>query len=541
MTGDLSHFPQFQGTDKLVTSMETLISEEERLEQQLLNEIPPLNEEVVINFSTKWCQIVSTNSDLLDKFLHVRLAYYPDNYFFSLKYQAGVWDGTSRLYKSTTRRFKHGMLYRVIDLLKAAGCLIQIRNFPDSKEFELVGLREDLTPREYQPEACKAIAQYRFGIVKAPPRAGKTMIFTMTVSSENQFPVIFLVRQVDLAYQTQKKFLKDRPGIPFGIVGDGQCDIQDVTAVTFQSAHAAFDLKYDDPDKLEEKKVEEKHEIRKLFSRAKIVFVDECHTMVANSSGNVLGKCINANMIIGLSATPFSEKADAIKVEERIGPIIYHVTYSMLIKAGVIKRPHIYMYQLPKLLISGTYKSIYKQAIVDNEFLHQLVKYLVLKLNLIGKSVAIQTNQISYTKKLAKIIGCPYLIGAHKTEKRQELLDQLENKEIMCIVSTLLDQGIDIPTLDYTINLAGGYSLITTFQRMRSLTAHEDKSEVGVIDFFHRVKYLDRHANIRLDLYRSEPEFKIELRQADNISLEELKERVRELENKYQAKISGVN
>ena len=100
--------------------------------------------------------------------------------------------------------------------------------------------------------------------------------------------------------------------------------------------------------------------------------------------------------------------------------------------------------------------------------------------------------------------------------------DKLTNKEILCLVSTLFEEGLDLVSLDYTINLVGGLDNIGVFQKMRSITAHKDKTKVGIIDFIHQCKYLKRHSKRRLDLYKSEPEFSVEIRDVSKKSIDEI-------------------
>jgi superfamily II DNA or RNA helicase len=247
------------------------------------------------------------------------------------------------------------------------------------------------------------------------------------------------------------------------------------------------------------------------------------HHLVSPTSGFLYDKTLNATMKIGLSATPFSDKEDSILVEERTGKVIYEVTYSELIKEGYLMQPYIYMYKLPKLPDdSGTYPTVYNKAIVNNEFLSDLIKGLVTTLNGLGKSVVVQTDFISHTKELSKKLSCPHLTGQDKTEKRKQIIQDLQDKKILCLVSTLFEEGLDINTLDYTINLAGGLSNISTFQRMRSITAHESKTSIGIIDFIHQCKYLKKHSKKRMDLYLSEPEFVVEIRDVSKKTISEI-------------------
>lgn len=490
--------------------------------------IPILNEKVVIEFSSIWCQITSENSQELQEYLYNTLAYRSEGYFFSPKYQSGIWDGYNRLYKANTKKFRVGLLSKVIDLLEEANCNVQVIDFPDSNIKELKtdtyknAEGKEVILRGYQKDAVLLALEKRIGILQAPPRSGKTIIATAIIDNENEFPINFFVRSKDLAYQTLEVFKQNFLDKSLGFICDGICEIGDVNIITIQSAFSAYGKKCEEKDLSEEKEVTKKEEVKGLLRDTKIVFYDECHHISSKTSKFILDKAINATMKIGLSATPFSDKEDSIIVEEITGPVIYQISYSELIKAGYLMKPYIYMYKLPKINIEGVYRAIYNEAVVKNEFLSNLIQGLVKKLNNLGKSVVIQTEFVQHSKDLAKKLSCEYLTGSDSTEKRQKVIQELSEKKILCLVSTLFEEGLDIVSLDYTINLAGGLSNISTFQRMRSITAHESKTTIGIIDFIHQCKYLKKHSNKRLKLYQSEPEFVIEVRDVSKKTIEEI-------------------
>mgnify|MGYP000923720801 FL=1 len=334
--------------------------------------------------------------------------------------------------------------------------------------------------------------------------------------------MLFRSRSKDLAYQTQAVFNANFGADKVGFICDGISEISQINIITIQSAYSAFNKKYIEKGLAVEKEIGNKAEVRKMLRNTQKVFVDECHHLLAKTSRFIMDRCDSANMKIGLSATPFSEKEEAVLVEESVGPVFYQISYSDLIRDNFLMKPYIYMYKLPKLEVEGTYASIFKQAVVENTFLRALVAQIVSKLNNLGKSVVIQTEHVKHSKELAKFLNCEYLTGADPTEKREYIKAALNNKEILCLVSTLFEEGLDVPTLDYTINLAGGLSNISTFQRMRSITAHESKTTIGIIDFMHQCKYLKKHSKKRYTLYTSEPEFIVEVRDVSKLTEQDL-------------------
>jgi DNA excision repair protein ERCC-3 len=480
-----------------------------------------MNDKIVIQFGPVTCTVLNPN-EYIDDILNTELSYRPEGYFFSPRYQAGGWDGYSRLFSVAKHCFRSGLLNQAVEKLQSEGYDVEVKGFPSPKPFIQRSSTYELRP--YQKQAVESICKERFGLIKAPMRSGKTMLFMAAVDSERLFPAVFFCRSIDLTIQTVNRIKEFLPSITVGMIGDGSLEIGEVTVITIQSAFSAYDKRYESSSKNEklEKPVEDKKLVKTLINNARVVFYDEVQHLVSRTSKFILDKCVNACMKIGLSATPFSGKEEDILVRGGIGPVIEEIGWSELIREGFVLRPTIYMYKLPKMVVDGNYQSIYKRAVVDNMFLTALVKKIVRALVASGKSVVVQTELISHTKLLAEELGCPMLTGKDDSGYRTQTIDDLNSKKILCLVSTLFEEGLDLPNLDYTINVAGGLSSISTLQRMRSLTASEGKQSCGIIDFYHQCKYLKRHSMVRKKLYTQEPEFKFTMRDASKLSLEEL-------------------
>ena len=479
---------------------------------------------IELQFSSVYCNILNTSLDpVLEEGLFNLLSYHPEGYFYSPKYQSGVWDGLVHLYQPKHKRFKTGLLNRVIKYLKDNNLDYHITDLPPSSEF--LQKHNTYKLRPYQETSVRKILSSRFGILEAPPRSGKTVIMIATVDSEQKFPVVFFCRNLDLAYQTREKIQFFLPDLPVGLVGDGniQCEEQGITIATIQSVFSAYGKKYElSRGEPEEKPISDRLKLKKLLAKAKIAFYDECHHGGGKTSKFVLDNCASLQMRIGLSATPFSDSENELINENALGEVIHKISYSELIRDGYILAPTIYLYKLPKLLCEGTYPSVYKKAVIENSFLEGLIFKIVKKIINKGKSVVLQTEYINHSIRLGKLLNCEVLTGKDTTEKRKDIIDKLKRKEILCLVSTLFEEGLDIPSLSYTINVAGGLSNISTLQRMRSITADNGKTSCGIVDFQHQCKYLSRHSLIRKNLYEAEPEFKLNKIDVSKKTLEEI-------------------
>jgi len=476
--------------------------------------------DISIQFTPIRSQITTSLPDDLHLGLYELLSYKQEGYYFSPKFQNRTWDGVTRMYSLKTQSFRSGFLLKVADYLYSQGHSVSIIDYPPPLSFEQHSQNYKL--RDYQKRLVNAIHLYRYGVIVAPPRSGKTLISASVFDSVRTFPSIFYCRSIDLAIQTKnrfKEYLGDLYSI--GMVGDGNWELGDITICTIQSAYSAYNQKFEEKTNYKEQEVQNKEELKKLIENAKVIFFDEVHEIQGKSSRFILGKSKGPIIKIGLTATPEEGSEEDIRLEENIGPVIYKIGYSELIKEGFLLKPIIYMYKLPKLTLEGNYLQIYKKAVTENQFLNYLVKKLTTTLNNAGHSVVVQTEYRNHTEKLAKFLGVPYLMGNESGDKRAKILDELREKKIMCLVSTVIEQGIDVPSLNYSINLCGQKSQIATIQRMRSLTASEGKTVCGVIDFLHQCDYLRTHSNKRLKVYKSEPEFEVHIRDVSKKTIQD--------------------
>ena len=341
-----------------------------------------------------------------------------------------------------------------------------------------------------------------------------TIIEIMLVAKLNIFPVLSICQSIDIARQTINKFNKFLPKVKVGLIGDGECNIQPITVATIQSLSAAYGIKEKFPKNQIEKipALEKKLDIQRLVETAKFVWYDESHHASANTSKFVLqNKVYSAEYILGCSGTPFREDNTNMLLEGLLGPIIYEIDYSKLIKAGYLVQPTIHLIKLPKDIqfSKGTaYASIYKQAIVENNLRNNTIANIAYSLKARGKTCMILVTKIKHGKILADLIPSAKF-SYSKSKDRASLWHQLKVGKLPILITTLGDEGIDIPSLGATIIASGGESAIKVFQRLRCLTPYSGKNHAIVVDFLDPYKYLKKHAKKRERLYKSESSFRI--------------------------------
>lgn len=456
----------------------------------------------------------------LDNFL----SYEVHNNFF-IKAMSGnswvrdQWDGRAHLFNTTSGIFPTGLLPYVLEGLKQYNIPYDLEDLrPQYAPGQPVATAE-LISRNYQDAAVQEALKHKRGIIWARPRSGKTIMEILLVSKLAMFPVLSVCQSIDIAKQTKEKFEKFLPNVKVGIVGDGECDVQDVTIATIQSLSAAYDITENIPKKEKERTPAQQKKIiiQQLIESAKFVWVDECHHAVSNTHKEILqNKCYSAEYILGCSGTPFREDNTNLLLEGLLGPIIYEINYSRLVDDGFLVRPTIHLIKIPKTLNFArdeSYASIYKQAISENASRNQVIAKIADNLRLRGKSCMILVKQIKHGKELEKLILDSKFSQA-KSKDRATLWHLLRIKKLKVLITTLGDEGVDIPSLDATIIASGGESAIKVFQRMRCMTPHDNKNYAIVVDFIDQYKYLNRHSRKREKLYRSEPSFRITYKDA---------------------------
>ncbi|OPZ01621.1 MAG: UvrABC system protein B [candidate division BRC1 bacterium ADurb.BinA364] len=205
-------------------------------------------------------------------------------------------------------------------------------------------------------------------------------------------------------------------------------------------------------------------------------------------------------------------------LEAALGPKIFQANSSRLIDLGYLVAPSIRFVATPKppgRRLHAEYAEIYRRFVVENEERNRLIAEEANRLIDRGKSALCLVKEIRHGEALAALIprAC-FIHGSMDARKRAKALNDLAAKKCLCLIATALaDEGLDVPTLDAVILAGGGRSETKALQRIgRALRPAEGKAEAEIIDFYDQVPYLEEHAKKRLEIYRSEPRFKVDAR-----------------------------
>lgn len=470
----------------------------------------------------------------MDKFLWRELkgefGFFVKGAIHSKAYESGRWDGFIHViqegeYGYTSAVLSTGFLERLKRLLDRLGEPYEIvRDFRPQYEWqELCPQHPELTMRYFQEDALEQIFRYRRGIIVAPPRAGKTVIAVETARRTSLLPFIYMVWGVDVADQACKSFKKFLPTARVGIIADGVADIEDkdIIVATVQSLAWAFGLNFRDGERPKSMRRKEKRvsadrydDIREIIRSAKAAVWDEAHHVGGDVARHLAQEFENAELVLGLTGTPWREDEKSILLEEVCGPIIYKLGYEEAVQAGCILPVTVTVYKFRGAeTLGGVYQQAYEDAVSGDEKFHKMVAGLVDQYRAQGLTVAVIVNRESHGRVLSvnHLSRVMFVWGRSPKEERERAWNAIAKRDGTCIVSTLIDEALDLPELDVVIIADVRKSGIKAMQRLRSMTATERKRRAFAVFFIPEdVPYIEKHAKRALQFIRSEqPPFRV--------------------------------
>ncbi len=357
-----------------------------------------------------------------------------------------------------------------------------------------------------------------------------TALASAILANRGVSPMIFYVTSIDLLRQAKdelERFIKSNGSdITVGELSGLKKDIQDITVMTVQTAVRSLGgvwKKFDEEDHNKKEKEDItiiKKAVKELIHSSKLMMCDEVQHWAAETCQIISDHSQQARYRYGLSATPFRDQGDDILIDSCFGKVIADISASKLINLGYLVRPRITMIPIDNN-VSGklSYANIYKDYIVYNSVRNNIISVLAQNMANDGRSVLILCKQIAHGKLLEKLIpDSKFLHGSHSAKKRKEHLDKMRSGEAnITIASTIFDEGVDCRPLDGLILAGGGKSPTRALQRvgrvLRPYTYPNGriKEEAMVVDFMDDCKYMRDHSKKRLKIYKTEPEFIVEM------------------------------
>jgi superfamily II DNA or RNA helicase len=288
-----------------------------------------------------------------------------------------------------------------------------------------------------------------------------------------------------------------RTGDVAGRVGDGKWNVERFTVATFQTVARAVAKR--DPRALA------------LLRNAQGLVVDECHVLPANTFWSTVMEARDAYFRVGLSGTPIqrSDRRSMLAIAA-LGPVIYRLTARKLIDEGVLAEPIIRMLPVYQEVEAATWQGVYGKAIVRSTKRNKAVVEAVQRAE---KPVLVFVKELKHGTELSARLTkaglrVEFAHGKHSTTWRDNLIASLVRGDLDALVTTvIMQEGIDIPSLESVVVASGGKSAIAALQKigrgMRSDDGRKETFEVWDFDDSGHT-WLERHTKQRVKAYRDE-------------------------------------
>lgn len=457
-----------------------------------------------------------------DKALVRKATSYPvQGHEFSKAFRSGRWDGRKHLFNRRRGSFPTGLCSALEGALRASGAEVGVQDLrvaptPTKQGFDLIGISYDY-PYDFQLETCKKMVEAKQGIVKSATGSGKTEM-AIAVTQYLGLRTLFMVPSRELMYQSQRRFIK-RLGLTeseIGVVGDGKW--APGSLVTIASI-----------DTLESRM--NTQECQDLIKSTEVLFMDECHGVGSDTYYTVATLC-PAFYRYGLSATPLDRTDGAnLMLIAATGEQITDINLKFLVERGVCARGDIIFDKItePILKKNVKYATAYKQGVSENpQLLEKVVQWTEIFYKQ-GLNVLILCEEIQHGRMIddalwtdtSAMVPHQFIYGEEDMDLRKAAIESFDNRNLPVLVaSTIMDQGVDVQSIDALILAGSRKSKIRTLQRLGRGLRGERLLVVDFASFCHNI--LLKHSYQRLEDYKAEDCFPIHYSAPDSELVEKL-------------------
>lgn len=324
-----------------------------------------------------------------------------------------------------------GQLLEILDYHRLPYHVVDRTRVLPGVQFDFKG-----TLRPYQKEAIEAVLGRKFGLLEAPPGAGKTIIALAAIATRNQ-PALILTHTKELLYQWQAKACQflglDKDEI--GLIGDGKKTIGN--RLTVGIVNSVLKVTED------------------LKTRMGFLVIDECH----RTPSRTFTDCVtgfDCRFMLGLSATPYRRDGLTKLIYLHIGDRIHKIETRDLQELNAIMTAKLvtretgfnYDYQGPE-----DYQKMIN-ALAGDTGRNRLISRDVLEATKNGSGISLViSDRKEHCRALARMVS-PYrptreLYGDLRSKERKRIVEELNqgNVKILVATSQLIGEGFDLPAL----------------------------------------------------------------------------------------------
>ncbi len=406
-----------------------------------------------------------------------------------------TWSGVTSLVQVTRRgglriRVPTGLAPHTAKEFSRFGYEVQLTTLRPSLRGGKVKLAQSFRLYEFQKRAIRSwyFAGGRGGI-SVPMGAGKSSIIapaaiSLGLTSRAATKAIFLCERLDILFQSREK-LSEALGYEVGVIGGGEAILRPVTVATVQSLNSAWGPK----DENDFFPAPRRPRVIQHIADTELWVFDEYHHLQSDQYATLMqeSRTPNSWFRMGLSGTPVSTMGADLKLDALVGPIVEDIPYRELIDhvPPILSKPTFIVDWVPRQRLevepyknhpASKYAAFYRAYITQNMWRNERIKLFTQRKTAEGKSVAILVTKLEHGKILEEMIpGSVFVHGGWSADRRAAVWKALIAKKQMVVISTLIREALDIPSLNCTVYACAGDSEVGFPQSWRCMRSDGGK------------------------------------------------------------------
>lgn len=432
----------------------------------------------------------------------------------------GGWDGWVRLLRQPRTKppwVPSGLTPKLLRVCRKMGFEYELADHrvrPDEQVPEFCG--QTIVDRDYQLAAVESAIKSGRGVLDMPPRSGKTRV-GCEIQRRLALRTVWLA-PTDRIVQQTREVLEGFFGQHYvvhqvGTRGEAEAARAHVVVCTAATASGLS------PE---------------FYGSRQVIVVDEFHHAAAKSYKDIFAKCDHIYYRYGLTGTFFRSSGDDLAMHALLSNTIYKVSSRELWCKGFLVPTKVCFLPvggprlrgLPSNMFQGGHGTYgIEQHKVRNEIIRRVTRILYKS----GRRVLILVGTKAHGRLLCRDLrrwihdepkGCEFhnveFLSTDVDRPRQKrVLDSfLENQEVRVLIGTsLLGEGVDLPSADALVYARGGAAEVTLVQNAyRVGTAVPGKEAAIIVDFGDRHhRKLMEHSLERLGTYFRESTFSVDV------------------------------
>lgn len=494
--------------------------------------------------------LISGADDNVKKIVQDMLSYDVDGASFS---GSGGWDGRSTMFNWSKCSFPAGFARSIAAKLNRAG--IPATHIRKPMVSALGKPNPAVNPFPYNPDyayqdqTVEAMVKVGGMIAQVATGGGKSNIACKAAARIGRMTLFITTRSV-LMFQMAENFQKSidyraENGEPWlkgqkvGVIGSGELKVsRHINVATVQTLSSFLNEPGSDlsPEKRAQH-LKRRELIKQLLASVSLLILEEAHESSGSSFYDIARLCHNADYRLALTATPFMK--DSTEANMRLmavaGRIEIKVTEKYLIDKGILAKPYFLYHKIAytpdearikaelaskhlnfRVVMSTPYQKAYQLGIVYNlnrnaAIVRAAVMYRSHQLNCMTLVKHKRHGQILMEMMQAEGLRVDFIYGESSQKVRQAKLQSLAAGKIDILIgSTILDVGVDVPSVGAVILAGGGKAEVEMRQRVgRGLRAKKNQANVCFISDFidSSNKYLMSHSYERKNIIDTTPGF----------------------------------